>query len=108
MKENTTNIPKAAIRKGGVEGAFWIHLVSKKEAFYKFKIYDDYNGELVLEANFIPKGDCTTLDNLAPTQLLEAIFEYDNHKTIIFTDIACQLILVPPVIDGRYKGTIEH
>jgi len=48
------NIPTHAIWGGHLDGGFWFEFVKKyDEIKYRFRIYNDYNGELVLDADFL-------------------------------------------------------
>jgi hypothetical protein len=57
--EKPKNVPIEAIWKGGCDGGNWIELVSIENEKVRFRIYRDWNGELILDADFIYK-DCNT------------------------------------------------
>lgn len=46
------NVPSSAVWKGGCDGGNWIELVSVKENIVRFRIYRDWNGKLILDADF--------------------------------------------------------
>lgn len=49
-------VPKDAIWSGDCDGGNWIELVEIKNNRYRFRIYQDYNGVLLMDANF--KSNC--------------------------------------------------
>lgn len=51
--ERPTGVPYQAVWKGGCDGGLWIQLLETKENKFRFKIYHDFNGELLLDADFI-------------------------------------------------------
>jgi len=46
------NIPDNAIWRGGKDGGFWFQIVNYNDTAVRFKIYNDYNGELVTDRYF--------------------------------------------------------
>jgi hypothetical protein len=47
------SVPKEAIWKGSCDGGYWIELVSiNKNNKYRFRIYQDWDGELLMDADF--------------------------------------------------------
>lgn len=51
--ERLINIPKNTIWGGHLDGGFWFELMKKYDnSKYRFRIYNDYNGNLVLDADF--------------------------------------------------------
>jgi hypothetical protein len=48
------NIPSNAIYGGHLDGGFWFEFVKNYDNLkYRFRIYNDYNGKLVLDADFL-------------------------------------------------------
>lgn len=45
-------VPKEAAWKGDCDGGHWVELVSIKKEKVRFRIYQDWNGELILDADF--------------------------------------------------------
>ncbi|MFB9057513.1 hypothetical protein ACFFU9_12255 [Mariniflexile ostreae] len=54
-------VPLVAIWSGGCDGGEWIELVEIKEDKYRFRIYQDWNGELKMDADFEFREDRTNL-----------------------------------------------
>jgi len=50
--EKPKNVPLTAMWKGGCDGGHWIELVSIQDEVLRFKIYRDWNGELILDSYF--------------------------------------------------------
>jgi hypothetical protein len=55
------NVPTLAVWSGGCDGGDWIELVDIKEDKYRFRIYQDWNGELKMDAYFEFKDNKTEL-----------------------------------------------
>ncbi len=50
--EKPKNVPIDAVWKGGCDGGNWIELVSIEKDKIRFRIFRDWNGDLILDANF--------------------------------------------------------
>lgn len=50
--ERPKNVPKEAIWKGGCDGGNWIQLIDIKDKVCRFRIFRDWNGNLILDADF--------------------------------------------------------
>jgi hypothetical protein len=53
-------VPASAIWKGDCDGGDWVELVDIKKDTVRFRIYRDWNGELILDADFIYEN-CNSL-----------------------------------------------
>lgn len=51
------NVPLEAVWSGGCDGGDWIELVEIKKNKYRFRIYQDWSGELKMDADFEFKND---------------------------------------------------
>lgn len=47
-------VPCTAIWKGGHDGGYWIELVNIRTDTIRFRIYNEWSGELILDADFVP------------------------------------------------------
>ncbi len=56
--QKPNKVPNSAVWKGGCDGGNWIELVSVEKEKIRFRIYRDWNGKLILDADFEYKG-CT-------------------------------------------------
>ena len=45
-------VPSSAVWKGGCDGGSWIQLIESKQDKFRFRIYHDHHGELLLDADF--------------------------------------------------------
>ena len=96
--ERLTSIPKSAVWNGGVDGGFWFDFVSEQIDSNKvrLRIYNDYNGTLILDADFtsenckVPKGK-TVLDSI----------NYFEFKKVILLN-GCELTAVNPTYAGSF------
>ncbi len=50
--EKPETVPISAVWKGDCDGGVWIDLVGIKERQYRFRIYQDWNGELLMDSDF--------------------------------------------------------
>jgi len=55
--EKPINVPSEAVWAGGCDGGYWIELVAIEKDKVRFRIYRDWNGDLILDADFEYK-DC--------------------------------------------------
>jgi hypothetical protein len=60
-QDKPKNVPVEAVWSGGCDGGDWIELVEIKENKYRFRIYQDWNGELKMDADFEFSNDKTSL-----------------------------------------------
>ncbi len=58
--EKPNNVPIGAIWVGGCDGGNWIELISVKNNSFRYRIYRDWNGVLMLDADF-EHLDCNTI-----------------------------------------------
>ena len=60
------NNPKGAIRKGDLKEYYWLKKISVSKKSMRICIYNDYNGELALDADFpiVNFNDTTTLNDI--------------------------------------------
>lgn len=93
------NIPESAIWSGGVDEGFWFELVELYQDHKKvrIRIYNDYDGNMVLDADFTPISDCKIKDE---SELLNKI-NYFEFKKIILLD-GCELDAIYPAYGGAF------
>ena len=84
--ERPRNVPETATWKGGVDGGFWFDVVTVngEKKMYRFKIYNDYNGELVMDADFKKNNDCS-VEYPMDKSIVEKIELFD-FQNIIMSD----------------------
>ena len=52
----TINVPDDAVWKGNSKEAFWIQKVSSNDSAIRFRIYNDYDDKMILDADFYSPG----------------------------------------------------
>lgn len=99
--ERLANIPKTATWIGGVDEGFWYDIVSVNEEkkTYRFKIYNDYEGDLVMDANFKKDSLCKKEYPL-DKNILQKI-NFFNFDKIGMID-SCELRLLEPAYGGTF------
>ena len=95
------NIPKTAIWKGGKDDGFWFDIVQidRAKKTYRFKIYNEYDGDLVLDANFIKDTNCV-INYPLNEQIIDKI-NYFNFDNIVMID-DCKLLMIKPAFGGTF------
>ena len=95
------NIPQETIWRGGIDEGFWFQLVGIDtiEETYRIRIYNDYNGELVIDADFENNHHCDT-----KYPLNKDIFQYISYFEMDKIEMKddCKLIIVKPTYGGTY------
>ena len=104
--EKPKNVPKEAVWKGDCDGGSWVELVSINENKVRFKIYRDWNGELVLDADFESK-DCTNY-RITKNNWIECSGDFINGDIGIHVDcdsnLKCRL---EPIYPAYYEEKLE-
>lgn len=102
------NIPQKAIWRGAQDEGFWIEAleIDSIKKIINLKIYNDYNGELVLFAGFAPETNCKILP-FDKENILNNIIAFssktgiENRDEIIMKN-NCSLKLVKPAYGGSF------
>ncbi|MCK6612178.1 MAG: hypothetical protein L6Q78_14200 [Bacteroidia bacterium] len=92
------SVPKYAVWSGGVDGGFWFdYIESKTQNKVHLKIFNDYSGELVLDADFLGTDTC-----LIPQgrKVLDSINYFEFDKIVLLN--GCELKVVYPAYGGTY------
>jgi hypothetical protein len=72
------NIPPTAIWRGAEDEGFWFDLVTIKQNSFRMRVYNDYNGAVVLDADFSDSGLCKQhLDK----NIMDSICYFEFNKT---------------------------
>ena len=99
--EKPENIPVSAIWKGGCDGGVWIELVEIKMDTIRARIYNDWNGDLLLDAVFISENCKDVL--LTKTNLNENIIYFDGEKIYTKIQVGRNYCRFTPVFPAYYK-----
>ncbi len=103
--EKPANVPISAVWKGGCDGGNWVELVDIKTDTIRLRIYRDWSGELILDADFVSKN-CNNL-HLTKANWNKYIDYFDGTKIyskIQLNSSYCQLI---PVFPAYYEEKIK-
>lgn len=84
--EKPEGIPLEALWNGGCDGGYWIELVDIKENKYRFRIYLDYEAEVLMDADFVAIHhdsiemplDSTILNQIAVVEIDKIILKSEN------------------------------
>jgi hypothetical protein len=105
--EKPNNVPLSAVWIGGCDGGNGIELVSMKNDTCRFRIYRDWSGDLILDADFVYEN----CNNSQPTKTnwREYIAYFDGdalgiHSKFQSDSSYCQLV---PVFPAYYEEKIE-
>jgi hypothetical protein len=92
------NVPKAAFWRGGVDEGFWFVLdgTDTVKRSYRFKIFNDYNGELAIDANF--RMDTTCDSNMPSVKRIADKVKYFEFDKIVLD--SCMLEIIYPAFGG--------
>jgi len=83
------NIPTSAFWVGGCDGGLWYELLNRKDSIYTFKIYNDFNGQIVSEGDFRTSGKC--YEDLKNQKIQDLITHSTVDKIYVITNV-----------DGKY------
>lgn len=93
-------VPKEAVWRGAADEGFWLLLAGinfeKKE--YHFNIFADYNGDLVMDANFKMSRNCKT-DLPLDRRILDRILFYEDDNIKLDS---CSLEIIYPAFGGTF------
>jgi len=103
--EKPANVPVSAVWKGGCDGGNWVELVDIKADTIRLRIYRDWNGDLILDADFVSEN-CNNLQ-LTKENWNEFISDFDGTK--IYSKIQsdssyCRFV---PVLPAYYEEKIK-
>ena len=71
----TINVPDDAVLKGNSKEAFWLQKVSSNDSTIRFRIYNNYDDKMILDADFYSPG---YEDNI-----IDSINYFDHFKNEI-------------------------
>lgn len=100
--ERPSNVPVSALWKGGCDGGNWIELVEIRADTVRFRIYRDWNGNLILDADFVYEN-CNNLQ-LTKANWNEYIAHFGNALEFYIKNQSdssyCKLV---PVFPAYYE-----
>ena len=100
--DRLSNIPKTAVWKGGIDEGFWLDVigVNAKKKTYRIRIYNDYKGELVMDADFVKQDNCDAEYPLNKT-VLEFVSYFEFDKIVLAN--GCNLRMIKPAYGGSFE-----
>lgn len=98
------SIPVSAQWHGGCDGGYWFDLlnVDRHRRIFRFRIYNDFSGQLELDADFMLKKPCSN----EMDEILSDISYYNDG--IIYTNKDCRLIMIAPAYGGDTWNTLKE
>ncbi len=102
-----SSVPKEAFWRGAPDEGFWFEIINVDSISktVRFKIYSDYNGDVVLDADFREKCNCKTIpfskENIISN--LMALDYRDGKYGEIWMANRCDLEMIKPAYGGRFK-----
>jgi len=99
--ERPSRVPITAIWKGDIDEGFWIEFVSANidSSYIRLRVYNDYNGDMMYDANFSTQSDCCTYEGKSVFNNI-CYFEFDK----IVLNNGCVLKIKQPVYGGEWKN----
>lgn len=96
-----SNVPINTFWKGDCDEGYWFEIVdiNAKENNYRFRIYNDYKGELEIDANFRISANCK-FSFATKEELENKIFYFEENKIKLSPD-TCDLEMVTPPFGGK-------
>lgn len=99
--EKPKNVPISAIWKGGCDGGNWIELVDIRTDTIRFRIYRDWSGELILDADFV-LGNCNIL-HLTRSNWDSCIDYFDGERLYYRTQTINSHLQLIPILPAYYE-----
>ena len=99
--ERPVNVPVSAVWQGGCDGGNWMELVDIKDDTIRLRIYRDWNGELILDADFVSEN-CNDL-LLTKTNWSEYIDYFDGTKIYSKIQVGSRYCRLIPVFPAYYE-----
>ena len=91
--DKPAKVPVDAIWKGDCDGGYWVELVKLQKDKVRFRIYRDWNGDLIYDADFGYK-DCNgfRLSKSNWDKCITGVVDGNNQMAISFNGFRCYLI----------------
>lgn len=99
--ERPKQVPLSAIWKGGCDGGNWIELVDIRTDTIRLRIYRDWNGELILDADFVSEN-CDDLQ-LTKTNWNKNIDFFDGIAIYCKNDVGGGYCKFNPILPAYYE-----
>ena len=99
-------VPASALWIGGCDGGYWIDFVGQKDDRCRFRIYQDWSGDLRMDADFVREGDDQSI-YLTKENWKELFVNYTENDTFSYVLIKahdgaeCELKISYPAYGGE-------
>jgi len=102
-----SNIPDDAIWHGATDEGFWFWIVSVDSVnrHVRVKIYNDYDGMLMMDGNYSEQKGCE-IEPFTADNIIDNIFYY-GFDDIDLKKRQCRLILIQPALGGEFASLPE-
>lgn len=96
-----SDLPNNAVWIGGADAGFWFHIVSidSIKRTYRFRIYNDYDGKMVMDGNF--KKDDHCMGNYPLNKNIVSEINLFQFNEIVMKN-NCSLKLIKPAYGGTF------
>lgn len=109
--EKPSVVPERAVWKGGCDGGHWVELIDIKEGKSRFRIYLDWNGELLLDADFSLSGCDNIVLSSSNWNELVSWFSGENLEIKNLSEQKgwkCRLVPIYPAYGGSQWDVIKE
>ena len=100
--EKLSNIPELSFWRGTCKEGFWFNFVEfdKNINSIRIRIYNDYDGALVYDANYMPDSSCC-ISLFEINSLAKQIWAFDGNNILLKND-SCTLYPILPAFGGTF------
>ena len=99
--ERPVNVPVSAVWQGGCDGGNWMELVDIKDDTIRLRIYRDWNGKLILDADFVSENSNGL--PLTKTNWSEYIDYFDGTKIYSKIQVGSSYCRLIPIFPAYYE-----
>lgn len=94
-------VPSTAFWKGSCQEGHWFNIQNFNSAYnsYRIAVYNDWNGELVIDADFVLEDSCNKINS--KKDLMSLILGYEPDSKILLKTSPCDLHAKLPAYSGR-------
>jgi hypothetical protein len=103
--EKPDNVSQKAIWKGGCDGGNWIELVSLDEERIRFRIYRDWDGDLIFDADF--KYESCEDFKLTEANWIDHIAYFGNNLVLYENEAVPFKCFLEPIYPAYKEEAIE-
>lgn len=96
------NMPTDAVWIGATDEGFWFSVifVDSIRQIARIQVYNDYNGKLMMDANYKLHDSCKIIP-FTKENILKNICYY-NHDNIMLKRTGCEIVMIKPAFGGEF------